>query len=78
MPISPSIVFVAVNDPSALTGIQSLTHGEFAELVNLTVVNNAVKYVWATDESQPGFIRKRMSANAGSDKWIKAGFGPKA
>jgi Protein of unknown function (DUF4238) len=78
MPISPSAVFLAVNDPSALTGIQSLTHSEFAELVNLTVVNNAVKYVWATDESQLGFIRKHMSTNVGSDEWIMAGFGPKA
>jgi hypothetical protein len=76
MPLSPSKVFVAVNDMAELARLQSLTPNDLAESINLTVVNNAVSYVWATNERQLRFVQNRMSSTVGSDEWIMAGLSP--
>jgi hypothetical protein len=77
MPLSPTKVFVAINDLAELARLQSLTPKDLAESINLTVVNNAVSYVWATNERQLRFVQNRMSSTVGSDEWLMAGLGPK-
>jgi hypothetical protein len=76
MPLSQSKVFVAVNKMDELNRLQALAPNVLADSINLTVVNNAVKYVWAPDQQQLRFIQNRMSSTVGSDEWLMAGLGP--
>jgi Protein of unknown function (DUF4238) len=76
MPLSPTKVFLAVNELAELARLQRLTPKDLVESVNLTVVSNAVSYVWSTNERQLRFVRNHMSSTVGSDEWIMAGLGP--
>jgi hypothetical protein len=73
MPLSPTKLFIAVNDFAESERIQRLGDMELAASVNFTVVRNAIKYIWNTDTRQLRFICNHMSANAKNDPNLMAG-----
>ncbi len=64
IPISPTKIFVAVNQRCVLQDIQRLSHDELADSVNFTVVGNAFKYVWDLDDIRLQFVQDNMSRTA--------------
>jgi hypothetical protein len=63
IPISPTKLFVAVNDRRFLDQVRRKRPGEIIEAVNKDLVRRARRFVWATGKpcSQTDFIRKHMS-----------------
>jgi hypothetical protein len=61
LPISPTKLFVAVNDPRILDNLRRTKPREIVGHVNTHLVSRARRYVWATDQSQTTFIEKHMS-----------------
>jgi hypothetical protein len=61
LPISPTKVFVAVNDPRILVSLRSKKPREIVGHVNTHLVTRARRFVWATTQSQTPFIKKHMS-----------------
>lgn len=59
MPISPTKLFVAANDPEVVLKINSLDM-KLTEVMNDQVVRQARKYVYGTDDSQLRFVEKRL------------------
>jgi len=60
LPISPTTVFLAANDPRMKDFMQTRSHDEIAQNLNLAVVSQANEYVWAEDDSQLEFVRENL------------------
>jgi hypothetical protein len=61
LPISPTKLFVAVNDVKSHEQIARQTPLELVRRVNDFVIRRARLYVWASDQSLEPFIREAMS-----------------
>jgi Protein of unknown function (DUF4238) len=61
LPISPTMLFVAVNDPRILDHLKRRKPREIVGHVNTHLVTRARRFVWAADQSQTPFIKKHMS-----------------
>jgi hypothetical protein len=61
IPISPTNLFVAVNDSSILDKLRRAAPHEIASQMNTHVVSRARRFLWANDRSQQPFIERRMS-----------------
>jgi Protein of unknown function (DUF4238) len=61
IPLTPTKLFIAVNDPASLPMIQKRPAREVIERINLSLVSRARRYVWARDNSQREFIEANMS-----------------
>jgi hypothetical protein len=61
IPISPTKLFVAVDNPAVLDHLRAKQPKEIVQQVNDYVVGRARRFVWACDESQTPFVQDRMS-----------------
>lgn len=61
LPISPSKIFVAVNDPARLQVLRHLPARELVHNSNRHLVGRARRFVWANDRCQTPFVEKHMS-----------------
>jgi hypothetical protein len=61
IPISPTKLFVAVDDPRTLERLRASKPKDVVAHVNAYVAGRARHFVWARDESQRRFIENRMS-----------------
>jgi hypothetical protein len=61
VPISPTKLFVAVNDAAILEKLRGALQLDAVRHMNMLTVSRARRFVWAQDESSSGFIRKHMS-----------------
>jgi hypothetical protein len=61
LPISPTMLFVAVNDPRIFDHLTRRKPREIVGHVNTHLVTRARRFVWAIDQSQTPFIQKHMS-----------------
>ena len=61
LPISPTKLLVAVNDQKLLQNVSRVHPREVVSHVNKELVERARRYVWASDQSQEGFIERYMS-----------------
>jgi len=68
VPVSPTILFLATNTPDMTNSIQAMPVREIVFNCNKQVVRHAVKYVWASDESQAALIKAQMSDEAHNDR----------
>jgi len=57
LPISPTMLFVAVNDPRILDRLRRIKPREIVSAVNTDLVSRARRFVWAADQSQTPFIK---------------------
>ncbi len=62
IPISPTKLFVAVNDTAMLDRLRRAAPAEIATHINTQVVSRARRFVWAQDISQQSFVEKLMSS----------------
>jgi len=60
MPISPTKLFVAVNDVQTLNILRTRRPRDIVGPTNTQLVERARRYVWAHDLSQTAFISKHM------------------
>jgi hypothetical protein len=63
IPISPTKLFVAVNDPAFLVKLRQSKPRALVHSINKNVVSRARRFVWAADESSHRFIANHMSKN---------------
>lgn len=63
IPISPTKMFVAVNETAVLDQLRRAAPRELATHANGYVVSRARRFVWAQDASQQRFIENRISTN---------------
>jgi hypothetical protein len=61
LPISPTKLFVAVNDPRIFDQLRTRKPREIVGHVNTHIVTRARLFVWAADQSQAPFIETHMS-----------------
>ena len=61
IPISPTKLFVAANEQQPIQRVGKLPPFDIVQHVNLWVASRARRFVWASDESQTGFIGEHMS-----------------
>jgi Protein of unknown function (DUF4238) len=61
IPISPTKLFVAVDNAAVLNHLRAKQPEEIVEHVNEYVVGRARRFVWARDESQIAFVGGHMS-----------------
>jgi hypothetical protein len=61
LPISPTRLFVGVNDPKTLMAIRRNKPDDIVREQNFFMVERARRFVWAHDRSQEGLLKKRMS-----------------
>jgi hypothetical protein len=61
MPISPTKLFVAVNDGQWLHRLRAVRPRDIVARANRQTVERARRFVWAEDSSQTSFIEKHMS-----------------
>jgi hypothetical protein len=61
LPISPTKLFVAVNDERVFNQIRLRKTRDIVKDVNAFVTGRARRFVWSADKSQESFIRKNMS-----------------
>jgi hypothetical protein len=61
IPISPTKLFIAVNDARMIDRFRHMKDREIAGRANLEAVARARRFVWAADQSQETFIHKHMS-----------------
>jgi hypothetical protein len=61
LPISPTRLFVTVNEPRILDDLGRRRPREIVGNVNTHIVTRARRFVWAPDQSQTPFIQKHMS-----------------
>jgi len=61
--ISPTKLFVAVNDPTTLRRLRTLTARELVHSQNKFAVARARRFVWAHNEAQSKFVAKYMSTD---------------
>lgn len=59
LPISPTKLFLAVNDPRIFDHLKKPK--QIVHFINTFVVTRARRFVWAADQSQKAFIQKQMS-----------------
>jgi hypothetical protein len=62
IPISPTRLFVAVNDARILDKLRRASPGQIADQANIHAVSRARRFVWAQDASQQTFIESWMSS----------------
>jgi hypothetical protein len=62
MPISPTKMFAAVNDQPLLERIKRGKPNKIARAANEHCVMRARRFVWATNESQAGYIARYISS----------------
>ncbi|MCG2639412.1 MULTISPECIES: DUF4238 domain-containing protein [Bradyrhizobium] len=60
LPISPTKLFLAANSPQSIMNVRSQKSEKVIREVNLFVVSRARRFVFAQDESQTIFIKKRI------------------
>ncbi len=68
LPISPTMLFLATKNVETAREIQRMPFKELVFNCNKQVVRHAVKYVWASNESQVALIRSQMSSEANEDR----------
>ena len=61
LPISPTMLFVAVNNPRIFDHLRRSKPREIVRHVNTHLVTRARRFVWAADQSQAPFIKEHMS-----------------
>lgn len=61
LPISPTMLFVAVNDPTIFDVLRRTKPREIVGHVNAHLVTRARRFVWAADQSQTPFVQTNMS-----------------
>jgi hypothetical protein len=61
LPISPTKLYVAANDPETIKQLKTLKVSQLVEGVNKFVVKRARRFVYARDPWQREFIREHMS-----------------
>jgi hypothetical protein len=62
LPVSPSILFIAARDPGFADSVARWKHTELVKQLNKSIVSQARRFVWATDDSQLEFIRRYIAA----------------
>jgi hypothetical protein len=60
MPISPTKLFIAVNDRQWLQRVREMRPRDIVGRANQQTIQRARRYVWARDAAQEGFIAKHM------------------
>jgi hypothetical protein len=60
LPISPTKLFLAANSPQSIMNVRGQKPEKVIREVNLFVVSRARRFVFAQDESQESFIKKRI------------------
>ena len=60
LPVSPTVLFVAAHDPAFARSLAGLKQTELVEVLNMAVVCQARKFVWATDDSRLEFVRRHI------------------
>jgi hypothetical protein len=60
MPISPTKLFLAVNDGRWLQSVRAERKRNIVSRANQQTIERARRFVWAADNSQEAFIRKYM------------------
>lgn len=60
IPLSPKVGFFAVKKTNTWSKLCELPLRDLARMFNESIVNNAVKYVYAKDDSPQKFIQKRL------------------
>ncbi len=63
LPISPTKLFVSVNDEKVFNQIRLRKTRDIVKAVNVFVAGRARRFVWSDDKSQESFVRKYMSKN---------------
>jgi len=63
MPISPTKLFVAANNPASLVNLRRVKSREIVQHVNQFIVGRARRFVWALDQTQRRFVENQMSKN---------------
>jgi hypothetical protein len=63
MPISPTKLFVAANNPASLVNLRRVKSREIVQHVNQFIVGRARRFVWAQDQTQRRFVENQMSKN---------------
>jgi Protein of unknown function (DUF4238) len=63
LPISPTMLFVAVNDPRIFDQLRLRQPQEIVEHVNVHLAARARRFVWSVDQSQTSFVQLHMSTN---------------
>jgi hypothetical protein len=61
LPISPTRIFLAVNDPDRLRRLRALPARDIVHNSNRHLVGRARRFVWAHDRSPTAFVEKHMS-----------------
>ncbi|WGD53175.1 hypothetical protein QA641_04370 [Bradyrhizobium sp. CB1650] len=61
LPISPTMLFVAVNTPNRLERLRALSPRDIVHNSNRFLVGRVRRFVWAHDRSQDAFVAKHMS-----------------
>jgi len=61
LPISPTRLFVGVNDPKTLITLRKNKPYDLVRETNAFLVERARRFVWARDRSQERFLENRMS-----------------
>jgi hypothetical protein len=60
LPISPTLLFFATNSKETYNSIASMTSNKLVETANNKVSEQAIKYVYAVDNSQLRFVANRL------------------
>lgn len=60
LPISPRKLFLASKSEAQLDRIEKFSKADLTQAVNKTVVQQATKYVYGTDDSQRNFVDKHL------------------
>jgi hypothetical protein len=60
LPISPTKLFLAVNDGRWLQSVRAERKRNIVGRANQQTIERARRFVWASDTSQEAFIHKRM------------------
>jgi hypothetical protein len=61
MPISPTKIFAAVNDPGTFDKLRATNPNKIVAHVNDFTVSRARRFVWACGSSQEQYVAERMS-----------------
>ena len=60
LPISPTTIFIAAKERKTFDYIRALRSDDLVRSVNNKVAEQAVKYVYGTDDSQLRFVKNRL------------------
>jgi hypothetical protein len=67
MPLSPTKVFLASQNLARPAQLEQIDARDLVRHVNLAVVRPAIKYAWASDESQIALMQAHMSVDAANN-----------